>query len=92
MTPQPKYLAPFKAFLEKLQSDVASVAFAVDVDAVSEWRGFVPFELDALEADSLICEALGPVAGEFLKYKRMEWIEYMRFVSDWEIRQYLEVF
>ena len=50
MTPQPKYLAPFKAFLEKLQSDVASVAFAVDVDEVSEWRGFVPFELDALEA------------------------------------------
>jgi glutamine synthetase len=48
--------------------------------------------LDALEADSLICEALGPVAGEFLKYKRMEWIEYMRFVSDWEIRQYLEFF
>jgi glutamine synthetase len=48
--------------------------------------------LDALQADSVICEALGPVAGEFLKYKRMEWIEYMRFVSDWEIRQYLEFF
>lgn len=48
--------------------------------------------LDALEADRVICEALGPVAGEFLKYKRMEWIEYMRFVSDWEIRQYLEFF
>ena len=48
--------------------------------------------LDALDADRVICEALGPVAGEFLKYKRMEWIEYMRFVSDWEIRQYLEFF
>ncbi|RQS54427.1 type III glutamate--ammonia ligase, partial [Burkholderia sp. Bp8963] len=48
--------------------------------------------LDALEADRVICEALGPVADEFLKLKRMEWLEYMRHVSDWEVRQYLEFF
>ncbi len=48
--------------------------------------------LDALEADRLVCDALGPVAGEFLKLKRMEWLEYQRHVSDWEIRQYLEFF
>jgi glutamine synthetase len=48
--------------------------------------------LDALESDSLICEALGPLAGEFLKIKRMEWLEYQRHVSDWEIKQYLEFF
>jgi glutamine synthetase len=48
--------------------------------------------LDALEADPVITGALGPVAGEFLKLKRMEWIEYMRHVSEWEIRSYLEFF
>jgi glutamine synthetase len=48
--------------------------------------------LNALEGDSVICEALGPVSGEFLKLKRMEWIEYMRHVSEWEIKQYLEFF
>ncbi|MEO8297141.1 MAG: type III glutamate--ammonia ligase [Burkholderiales bacterium] len=48
--------------------------------------------LDALEADPLICGALGPVADEFIKLKRMEWLEYMRHVSDWETRQYLEFF
>ena len=48
--------------------------------------------LDALEGDELIRGALGPVADEFLKLKRMEWLEYMRHVSDWEIKQYLEFF
>ncbi len=48
--------------------------------------------LDALESDRLICDALGPVAGEFLDLKRMEWLEYQRHVSDWEIKQYLEFF
>lgn len=48
--------------------------------------------LDALEADAVISSALGPVAGEFLKLKRMEWIEYMRHVSEWEIKSYLEFF
>ena len=48
--------------------------------------------LDALEADRLIVEALGPVACEFIRLKRMEWIEYMRHVSDWEIKSYLEFF
>ena len=41
---------------------------------------------------SLIRDALGPVTGEFLKFKRMEWIEYMRHVSEWEVKQYLEFF
>jgi len=48
--------------------------------------------LNALEADRLICDALGPVAGEFLALKRAEWLEYMRFVSDWELKSYLEFF
>jgi glutamine synthetase len=48
--------------------------------------------LDALEGDRLVCDALGPVADEFLKLKRMEWLEYMRHVSDWEMKSYLEFF
>ena len=40
----------------------------------------------------MICGALGPVADEFLKLKHMEWVEYMRHVSEWEIDSYLEFF
>ncbi len=48
--------------------------------------------LDALEKDAVVMKALGPAADEFLQLKRMEWIEYMRHVSDWEITSYLEFF
>jgi glutamine synthetase len=48
--------------------------------------------LNALEADAVICDAIGPVADEFLKLKRAEWLEYMRYVSDWELKSYLEFF
>lgn len=46
----------------------------------------------ALEKDKVIRDALGPVADEFLKLKHMEWVEYMRHVSEWEIDSYLEFF
>lgn len=48
--------------------------------------------LDALERDELLMSALGPIAEEFVRLKRMEWIEYMRHVSDWEVNSYLEFF
>jgi glutamine synthetase len=48
--------------------------------------------LRELEKDTLLREALGPVSGEFLKLKHMEWVEYMRHVSDWELKSYLEFF
>ncbi len=48
--------------------------------------------LAELEQDTILQEALGPVAGEFLKLKHMEWVEYMRHVSDWELKSYLEFF
>jgi glutamine synthetase len=48
---------------------------------------------DALEADPLFAEVLGPqIVGEFIKLKRMEWVEYSRHVSDWEIKRYTEFF
>lgn len=48
--------------------------------------------LEALQADQVILDALGPVGREFLTLKQMEWVEYMRHVSDWELRRYLEFF
>ena len=48
--------------------------------------------LTALEQDTVIRSALGPVADEFLRLKHMEWVEYMRHVSDWEVDYYLEFF
>lgn len=49
--------------------------------------------LDALEADSVLTDAIGKeVMGEFIKLKRNEWIDYSRYVSDWEIKRYSEFF
>jgi glutamine synthetase len=49
--------------------------------------------LDAFEADKVIRDALGDgLSSEFLMLKRAEWIEYMRHVSDWEIKRYVEFF
>lgn len=49
--------------------------------------------VDALEADKVLCEGLGKeLAAEFIRLKRMEWIEYQRHVSGWEVERYLEFF
>ncbi len=58
--------------------------------------GILPQNLDealnALEQDPVITGALGELADEFITLKRMEWVEYMRHVSDWEVERYLEFF
>lgn len=47
----------------------------------------------ALESDPLFAKTLGPeLIGEFVRLKRMEWVEYQRHVSDWEVSRYLEFF
>src|SRR5436190_6045856 len=47
----------------------------------------------ALEADPLFADTLGrDFIGEFIRLKRMEWVEYSRHVSDWEVSRYLEFF
>jgi glutamine synthetase len=49
--------------------------------------------LDALEDDRVLTEAIGAdLAQEFLRLKRMEWVEYQRHVSSWEVERYLEFF
>jgi len=46
--------------------------------------------LDELEKNPLFRDEMGPVIDEFIKLKRMEWIEYMKQVSKWELDRYLE--
>ena len=49
--------------------------------------------LDALAADPLFAEQLGVgLIAEFLKVKRMEWVEFSRHVSEWEVNRYLEFY
>jgi len=67
------------------QQEIAERGIAVLPQNLSE-------ALDALEADAVVMAALGPAGKEFLNLKRMEWLEYMRHVSDWETRTYLEFF
>lgn len=45
--------------------------------------------LDELERDEVIQAGLGPIAPEFLRLKRLEWNEYHRQVSAWEVDRYL---
>ncbi|HEY9908364.1 MAG TPA: type III glutamate--ammonia ligase [Thermosynechococcaceae cyanobacterium] len=48
--------------------------------------------IDALAADDVITGALGVLSEEFISLKQMEWVEYMRHVSEWEVQRYLEFF
>jgi glutamine synthetase len=49
--------------------------------------------LDALEADTILTERIGKeIIGEFLQIKRMEWLEYSRHVSSWEVDRYIDFF
>lgn len=49
--------------------------------------------LDRLTADRLISGALGDdFTAEFVRLKKMEWVEYSRHVSDWELRRYVEFY
>lgn len=57
--------------------------------------GLLPHTLnqacDALEADGVICKALGTeFVQEYIEIKRQEWDNYNRHVSDWEVERYLE--
>ncbi|WP_374350586.1 type III glutamate--ammonia ligase [Chitinimonas sp.] len=49
--------------------------------------------VNALEANTVLAEALGQdFVNEFVRLKRMEWLEYSRHVSDWERKRYADFF
>lgn len=49
--------------------------------------------IQALEQDAVVCAALGEkLSKEFITLKRMEWVDYSRHVSDWEIQRYVEFY
>jgi glutamine synthetase len=49
--------------------------------------------IEALEHDRLFANTLGAeFIAEFIAIKRMEWVEYQRHVSDWEVDRYLQYF
>lgn len=48
--------------------------------------------LNELEKNPLFRDQMGPVIDEFIKIKRMEWIEYMKQVTTWELERYVEFF
>ncbi len=49
--------------------------------------------LDALAADSVVCDALGgALAAEFVRLKRAEWTDFARHVSAWELDRYATAF
>ena len=49
--------------------------------------------IDAFAADPVLRAAVGEnLSHEFIRLKRMEWVEYSRHVSAWEIKRYLEFF
>ncbi len=45
--------------------------------------------VEALEADTVVKDGLGPIADEFIKLKKAEWSEFMRHVTPWEVERYL---
>ena len=52
-----------------------------------------PLGRDALQADELVCTALGStLTQEFLRLKRAEVDAYRHQVSDWELRRYAQAF
>ena len=50
--------------------------------------------IDALAGRQRVCatRSARTLAHEFIRLKRMEWVEYSRHVSDWETNRYLEFF
>lgn len=49
--------------------------------------------ISALKQDDLFRQTLGAeIVDEFIDQKSMEWVEYCRHVSDWEIQRYTEFF
>jgi glutamine synthetase len=70
---------------------VAGDAYRADPDVIGdELPKTLEASLDALEADEILCQGLGPeIVGTFLAMKRFEIERHRSWVSDWEIAEYL---
>ena len=56
-------------------------------------REIAIYALGKTEGVNSLAETLGKgIVDEFVRIKRMEWTDYMRHVSDWEVDRYLEFF
>ena len=68
-------------------------AATIKAKGIRELPGTLGEAIAELEADPVICEALGDhVLSHFLEAKRAEWDEYRTQVSDWEVDRYLDQF
>src|SRR5688500_11379684 len=71
------------------EMDAATIA----AKGIRELPGTLGEAIAELEADSVICEALGDhVLSHFVEAKKAEWDEYRTQVSDWEVERYLKMF
>jgi glutamine synthetase len=70
---------------------VSGDAYRADPDVIGdELPKTLEAALDALEADQLLCDGLGPeIVQTFLAMKRFEIERHRNWVSDWEIAEYL---
>lgn len=79
-------------------SDCSEDLFKLSLSEIRErGYGLLPQSLeqavDALEADDVVLGALGDtLAREFVRLKRMEWVEFARHVSGWELQRYAAAF
>jgi glutamine synthetase len=70
---------------------VTGDAYRADPDVIGEeLPKTLEASLDALEADEILCQGLGPeIIATFLAMKRFEIERHRAWVSDWEIAEYL---
>ncbi len=66
-------------------------------DLINMGIGLLPQSLHeaiaALESNKLFASTLGQeFISEYIMLKQMEWVEYQRHVSDWEVDRYLQYF
>ena len=74
---------------EKVDLPAPLEGYGYDPESAPMLPTSLPAALDALEADDLLTEALGPYfVKSFIQYKRDELERFSRFVTDWEFREY----
>jgi len=82
----------------ELVEPVEESLYEMDADRIAErgirqLPGTLGEAIDELEADPVVCEALGDhVLSHFVEAKRAEWDEYRTQVTAWELNRYLEQF